>query len=262
VRFAGLAPAVERAFRAVRGEVEAAFRRAPGPVEMKEGRTVVTDLDRRLEARLAEALLALDPAFGLVGEESGVVRADTPTWHLDPLDGTLNFSRRLPVFGCQAALLEGADPLFAAVYEPLRDDFAWAARGEGAWRQGRAMRVSRRPLADALLLANVSRGGSFVRDPPQFARVRRAVYRLRALGTVALQLRDVADGAAEGFYGSRDAPSPLHDLAPGALLVREAGGIVTDGHGGDPFADRRSLLAAPPHLHGALLGLLEGAPRA
>jgi myo-inositol-1(or 4)-monophosphatase len=255
-----LATRVERIFRGIRPLVEEAFRRAPASETMKEDRTVVTDLDRRLEVRLGESLLALDPTWGLVGEEGGEIRTGRPTWHLDPLDGTLNFSRRLPVFGSQAVLLDGHDPLFAAVYEPLRDDFTWAARGLGTWREGRQVRVSSRDVREALMLVDVSRSGVLVRRAGLLPRLRDAVYRMRALGTVALQLRDVAVGVADAFFGSRRHPGHLHDLAPGILLVREAGGVVTDAEGRDPFEDRRSLLAAPPAVHAALLPIVaEGA---
>jgi myo-inositol-1(or 4)-monophosphatase len=250
------ADAVEAAFRAVRDDVREAFARRPGRVEMKEDRTVVTALDRRLETAIGERLLAIDPAFGLVGEEHGEMRPGDPTWYLDPLDGTLNFTRRISRFASQAVLLEGEEPVFAAVYEPLLDDYAWAARGAGAWREGRPMRVSDRPVGDAVLLLDVSKGGRFMDVPGLIRDLRRAVYRVRALGTIAVQMRDVADGAAEAFFGSRRSPSRLHDVGPGVLLVREAGGTVTDAEGRDPFAERRSLLAASPSVHAALRTLL------
>jgi fructose-1,6-bisphosphatase/inositol monophosphatase family enzyme len=155
-------------------------------------------------------------------------------------------------------LLDGERPVFAAIYEPLQDDFAWAAHGEGAWREGRRMGVADRALEDAVVLLDVSKSGVFARRPDVLPRLRRAVYRVRALGSVGIQLRDVAAGSADAFVGSRANPSPLHDVAPGALLVREAGGIATDLAGGDALRDRRSLVAASPGVHAALCALVGG----
>lgn len=251
-----LAAPLERALRALRPLVQEVWDAPPGAFERKADRTVVTELDRQLEDRLAEALLALDPTFGFVGEEGGERRPGRPTWYVDPLDGTLNFSRRLPWFAMQAALVDGDQPILAAIYEPLPDDFAWAARGVGAFRQGRPIRVATRPLEDALLFLDLPRRGRLVREPDLLPPLRRAVYRARAVGTIALMLRDVACGAADAFYGSRDSGVALHDLAPGLLLVREAGGVVTDERGGDVWKTRTSLLAAAPETHRALLPLV------
>ncbi|MFV1958429.1 MAG: inositol monophosphatase [Planctomycetota bacterium] len=260
MRPSGLVPGVEAAFRAVRAPILEVFASPPVPVEHKDDGTVVTDLDRRLEERLAEALLALDPAFGLVGEEGGLRREGDPVWHLDPLDGTLNFTRRLPLFAVQTVLVEeGRVPLFAAIYDPLADVFGWAGRGEGAWWGGERLAVSRRGRDRALLVLDLARGGRFVTEEGFLARLRRAVYRARALGCVALDLAAVARAQAEGFVSTRRGRTPVHDFGPGLLFVREAGGLVTTFEGADPFDGCTSLLAAPPAIHADLLEVVGGA---
>jgi len=250
-------PELERAFRATRDVVREAFLRPAQKPARKDDGTVVTALDHELEARLAQALLDLDPRWGVVGEEGGVLREGTPTWHLDALDGTLNFSRRLPLFVSQAALVDEGEPVLAVVYDALRDLFAWSARGEGAWREAERLHVARRPASEALLLVDIARRGVLVQRPELLPRIRRHVYRMRSLGCVGIHLVSVAAGEADAFLGSRGGPSPLHDVAPGTLFVREAGGLVTSLDGEDPLADRRSLLAAHPELHRALLELVE-----
>lgn len=251
-----LRAAVERVFRAVRPLVVEAYAEPRAPTERKSDGTVVTDLDRRLEDELADGLLALDARWGLFGEEGGLRRDGESTWHLDPLDGTLNFVRRIPLFACQAALVDEAGPRLAVIYDPLRDDLAWAERAEGAWREGRRLAVSTRPIDRALVLTDISRTGVFVTDPDALPRLRRKVFRMRSLGSVGVHLRAVASGEADAYLASRRWPSPLHDVAPGVLLVREAGGKVTTFDDGDATADPRSLLAAAPPLHAELQGIL------
>jgi myo-inositol-1(or 4)-monophosphatase len=251
-----LVPELERTFRGVRDVARSAFRAAPSRPGRKEDGTVVTALDHELESRLAAALLALDDDWGVVGEEGGTLRAGNPAWHLDALDGTLNFSRRIPLFVCQAALVDGDEPLLAVIYDPLRDVFAWAARDRGAWEEGSRLRVSRRPVEEALLLVDVARSGAFVQRPDLLPKLRRGVFRVRALGCAGLHLLSVAAGRADAFFGSRGRPSPLYDVAPGVLFIQEAGGLVTSGEGGPPLQDRRTLLAAHPDLHAALQTLL------
>ena len=240
---AQLLPPIERALRGLRGEILDAFHAPAGPAERKADGSAVTELDRRLERSLAEILLDLHPAYGVQGEESGVWREGSPSWHLDPLDGTANFTFRVGYFGSQLALVEGTTPLFAVVYEPLRDDLAWAARGHGCHLEGRSVQVTTAAPRDALAYADLPRRGRFARDPAALARIRESVYKLRSLGSIALQLRDVAAGVATGFVGVRGGRSSLHDLAPGALLIREAGGQVIDAEGGDPLVSRSSLIA-------------------
>ncbi len=248
---------VEAAFRGIRSRVVEAFEREPEQRRLKHDGSVVTALDHELEGLLGDALLALEPDYGLIGEESGVIREGTPTWVLDPLDGTANFARRSPLFGSQVALLDGIDPLFSAVYEPLRDDFTWAAAGAGAWRDGKRLELSSRPVEEAIVYVDLANTGIFVDDADLITRLRRATYKVRSFGTIALQLRDVAAGTADGYLGGRGYASPLHDLAPGVLLVREAGGAVSDGAGGDPLQARDTLIVATDTVHAALVDLLQ-----
>ena len=251
-----LLPELERAFRGVRDIAREAFRAPPGRPGRKADGTVVTSLDHALEARLSKTLLALDRDWGVTGEEGGVLREGSPTWHLDALDGTLNFSRRLPMFVCQAALVDGAEPLIGIIYDPLRDVFAWCARGRGAWEEGSRLQVSRRPIEDALLLVDVARSGAFVHRPELLPKLRRNVFRMRSFGCAGLHLLSVAAGRADAFYGARRRPSPLHDVAPGVLFIQEAGGLVTSGDGQPPLEDRRTILAAHHDLHGTLRTLV------
>lgn len=246
---AELAAPVEAALRATRETVLEAYRAIADPERFKDDGSAVTDLDLALEARLADALLPLEASFGLHGEESGVLREGSPMWHLDPVDGTANFSRRVGVFGSQLVLMEGDEPLFAAVYEPLLDEFTWAAKGAGTWHEGRRVTMPARDPKQAVVYVDISRSGLFAEQRSLIMDLRRDCYKVRALGSVAIHLRDIAIGAADGYLGGRRHVTPLHDLGPGTLLIREAGGLVTDGAGNDALAERRVVVAASPAVH-------------
>ncbi len=247
---------VEAAMRATRQKVLDAYRSQADPERFKQDGSPVTDLDLELERDLAAALLPLEPSWGLFGEESGTLREGTPTWHLDPVDGTANFSRRIGVFGCQLALVDGNTPLFAAVYEPLLNEFTWAAQGLGTWHEGRRVTMPERPSKHAVICVDISSSGLFAERPELLMTMRKASYKARALGSVAIHVRDVALGAADGYLGGRRSVTAFHDLAPGTLLVREAGGLVTDGKGGDVMIERRVLVAGSRQVHDWLCGLL------
>ncbi len=249
---------VESALRATRPKVLAAYRREADPARFKDDGSAITDLDLELERDLASALLPLDPSWGLYGEESGTMREGSPTWHLDPVDGTANFARRLGVFGSQLALVDGIEPLFAAVYEPLIDEFTWAAKGAGTWHEGRRVRMPDRPHRHALVCVDISRSGLFADQPDLVMRMRRQSYKTRALGSVAIHMRDVAIGAADAYLGGRPHITPLHDAAPGTLLVREAGGLVTDAEGQDALVERKVMIAGSPRVHAWLQALVAG----
>ena len=246
---ASLAAPVEAALRATRQTVLDAYRAVADPERFKDDGSAVTDLDLALEAQLGEALMPLDETFGLHGEESGLMREGSPTWHLDPVDGTANFSRRIGLFGSQLVLMDGDDPLFAAVYEPLLDEYTWAAKGAGTWHEGRRVTMPDRPRKHSVLYMDISRSGLFEEQRSLIMAIRRGVYKTRSLGSVAIHMRDVAMGAADGYLGGRRYRTPLHDLGPGTLLIREAGGLVTDEHGVDALKERQVVIAAAPQLH-------------
>ena len=254
--YAALAKPVGAALRALRPMVLEAFAKAPDPERRKDDGSSITALDTALEEVLATSLLALDTTFGLRSEEAGWMREGRPTWHLDPLDGTANFERRLPLFASQVALMDGERPLFAAIYDPLADDLAWAAAGAGAWREGRRLTMPDRTLDEARVVLDLSEDGLFMEDPDLVRRVRMACYRVRALGSAAIHFREIASGILDAYLGGRGTPTPLHDLGPGLLLVREAGGRDSDGAGGDPLVSQHVVVAGAPRVHDGLVALL------
>jgi fructose-1,6-bisphosphatase/inositol monophosphatase family enzyme len=227
-----------------------------GPARAKEGATdVVTEADERAEALLLDILREERPGDGVVGEEGAAVEGGPRRWLLDPVDGTLNYAAGLPVWCAAVVLLDGDGPLACAVHDPVHDELWSAARGEGATLNGAPLRLGPRgeaPAADAPPAATgvaAPRGdvvppAAAVAAPPladatvaTFVDARRRdadisratdalaarVGALRALGCGTLELAWVAAGRLHGWIQPDVAPWDWH---PGALLVREAGGVT------------------------------------
>ena len=217
-------------------------------------RDLVTKVDLASERLLVERLRAAFPEHAIEAEEEVCdARDERPRWFLDPLDGTVNYVHRLPAFCVSMGLYQGGQPLVAVVHAPqLRECFvAW--RGGGATCNGRAMRVSSATTIGESVLATgfpYRRGELANSNLENFCAFFYEVRGVRRIGSAALDLAWVADGRLDGFWELHLAP---HDLAAGALLVREAGGIVTDAEGGDDWLRRGHVVAAGPGIHAAML---------
>ena len=227
------------------GEVEQLQVSRKGPADF------VSNADKTADRILREELGKARPAFSLMFEESGeAAGTDTDSvWIVDPLDGTTNFLHGLPIWAISIGLEQKGEVVAGVVYNPVMDELFWAEKGQGAFLNDRRLRVSgRRNLADALIATGAPFLGhgdvaGFTRQMtailPQVAGIRRA-------GSAALDLAYVAAGRYDGFW-----EAGLHpwDAAAGLVLVREAGGYVTEIGGGHAPLRNRSILAANPHLH-------------
>jgi myo-inositol-1(or 4)-monophosphatase len=236
--------------------------RDPGAWTVKGRNDFVTDVDRHAEAMLAEILLAGAPGSRLVGEESSPdLVLDGLVWIVDPLDGTTNFLHGYPAcYVSIAAAVNGV--LEAGVVMRLEPDRCFTARrGGGAFLDGAPIRVSAITTPAHALI-----GTGFPFKHPeqlpvyqaQFARVMTATSGVRRAGSAALDLADVAAGRFDGFWELRLAP---WDVAAGTLIVREAGGLVTDLAGEYLVVGHGPVVAGNPRIHRWLLETLhQGAP--
>ncbi|HEX8415523.1 MAG TPA: inositol monophosphatase family protein, partial [Sphingomicrobium sp.] len=190
-----------------------------------------------------------------------------PRWIVDPLDGTTNFLHGLPHFSISIAVEERrpdgrAEISCGLVYQPLTDETFWAEKGRGAWLQDRRLRVSaRRDLDDALIGTGIPFKGHG--DIAQWSRIYDAigpeVAGIRRMGSAALDLAWVAAGRIDAFWEDGLAP---WDAAAGLLLVKEAGGFVTDYRGSDRAYEKGEYIAASSAIHSRLQKLIAGAIRA
>jgi myo-inositol-1(or 4)-monophosphatase len=217
----------------------------------------VTDVDRASERAIAEVLLGATPDVPVVGEESGGGHGDR-WWVVDPLDGTTNFLHRFPAVAVSVALVDLGRPIVGVVHAPLLGETYRGARGLGAraTRRGQpeeALSVSSRSAERAV----VGTGFPFRRKdllPRYLSAMVPALARfedLRRPGAAALDLAWVSAGVFDGFF---ELALNVWDVAAGALLVEEAGGIVTDWEGGPGYL-AGDILAGSPAVHRELLRL-------
>jgi myo-inositol-1(or 4)-monophosphatase len=231
----------------------------------------VSKADRNAERSIYDDLLQARPDWGFVMEEGGTIEGDPgkPRWIIDPLDGTTNFLHGIPHFAISIAAQEPApdgsgwgDVIAGIVYQPITDESFWAEKSRGAWLHDRRLRVSaRRHLDEALIGTGIpfsNRG-----DAAQWMRIYQElgprVAGIRRNGAAALDLAWVAAGRFDGFW---ETDLAIWDSAAGCLLVREAGGFVSDFRGRTPSICAETVLAANDSFHPKLLKLLAGANKA
>src|SRR5579883_2065282 len=231
-------------------------------VSMKGPANFVTAADRRAEEILHAELSKARPGYGFLGEEGGRRDGDDKShcWIVDPLDGTTNFLHGIPQFAISIALDRDGEIVAGVVYDPTRDEMFTAEKGAGAFLNDRRLRVSaRRQLGEALIGTGIPfRERSDPAYLATLAAVAAATSGVRRLGSAALDLAYVAAGRYDGFW--EFALSPW-DIAAGMLLVREAGGYVSDLAGGHGMMTSGDILAANDHLHLPLAVLLKEAMR-
>jgi myo-inositol-1(or 4)-monophosphatase len=237
------------------GEVEQLQVSRKGPADF------VSVADEKAERILKEELQKARPTYGFLMEESG----ETPgtdgqhRWIVDPLDGTTNFLHGLPHFCISVALERAGEIVAGVILDPIKDELYWAERGVGAYLNDRRIRVSsRRNLGEALLATGIpfQEHGDHSAFATELTAVMPKVAGVRRFGAAALDLAYVAAGRYEGFWESGLSP---WDMAAGILLVREAGGYVTEIGGGEKMLDSGSVLAANDKLHSVIQRLLSPA---
>jgi len=213
-------------------------------------RDLVTEADLASERSIVARLRSLFPTHTIEAEE--VVRDEQsaePRWFIDPLDGTVNFVHGLPCFAVSIALLVGGRPEVAVVHAPRLDETFHAQRGSGAFLGNDRLSVSTTSvLGDAILATGFPyrRKDARSSNVENFSALVPDVRDLRRMGSAALDLSYVAAGRFDGYWELHLA---AHDVAAGALLVREAGGIVTDLDGGEDWLRGGHIVAAGPDLH-------------
>jgi len=252
------APRLRRDF----GEVEQLQVSRKGPADF------VSMADKRAEQTIVEELRNARPDWGMLLEEGGTIEGnpDKPRWVVDPLDGTTNFLHGVPHFSISIAVEErkaggGTEITQGLVYQPLTDESFWAEKGRGAWLQDARLRVSaRRDLNETLIGTGMPHCGRG--EPAKWAKIYAAVgpevSGVRRFGSAALDLAWVAAGRMDGFW---EDDLDLWDTAAGVLLVREAGGFVTDYRGSDRSFERREYVAGSAAIHSKLQKLVAGALR-
>ncbi len=240
------------------GEVENLQVSRKGPADF------VSNADRKAERTLYAELHRARPDYGFVMEESGIVDGpdNSNRWIIDPLDGTTNFLHGIPHFAISIAHERDRDVVAGVVYEPVYDQLFWAEKGQGAHLNGRRLRVSARTRLDESLFATgIPFKGTENHEPfgHQLAAVMGECAGVRRFGAAALDMAYVAAGRFEGYW---ETGINMWDIAAGTVLVREAGGFVTEINGGKKFLAKGNVLAATPDMHGPLGDLVRNSTKA
>jgi myo-inositol-1(or 4)-monophosphatase len=219
--------------------------------EEKAKNDLVSRADRESEAAIVARIHAAFHDHSILAEESGrrVGARGGFEWIIDPLDGTANFLRGVPVFCVSVACAVNGRPVAAVVLDPLRDDLFVATRGGGARRGATPLVLRDRSGLDGAFLATgfpFRAHGALDTYLSIFREIFLEARGIRRCGAAALDLAYTAAGVFDGFFEFRLAP---WDVAAGSLLIEEAGGIVTDLDGGDRFLAGGNVLAGAPGVH-------------
>ncbi|HSP13926.1 MAG TPA: inositol monophosphatase family protein [Thermoanaerobaculia bacterium] len=225
--------------------------------DLKARNDWVSKADRESEQAIIACIRELSPGDSFLGEETGATAGKSErTWIIDPLDGTSNYLQHFPVWSVSIALREKGEMTAGLIYEPLRDLFFTAERGAGAFRGDERMHVSNQQQVEGSFLATgfPFRAQEYVSVYCEiFEDVIRIAKGVRRAGSAALDLAYTAAGVFDGFFEIHLA---AWDVAAGSLLVREAGGNVTDFSGGDRWLERGNIIGASPGVHRDLLGII------
>ncbi|NUQ82025.1 MAG: inositol monophosphatase [Bacteroidetes bacterium] len=217
-------------------------------IGLKNQNDLVTAADRESESVIRDYLESTFPSVPFLGEETGWSQSlsGSEYWVLDPLDGTTNFSHGFPQYSISLALIREGQPVLGVIHEVVRNDWFYAISGEGAWKNGKTIHVSERPVSESLFATgfpyrDFSHQNRFFQT---LDTVIRSSHGVRRAGSAASDLAYTASGVFGGFWEYGLKP---WDVAAGILLVREAGGMVVDYGGGEGMLQSGNIIAGSPH---------------
>ena len=225
-------------------------------IDLKGAFDLVTDMDRASEDLIVSTIAAEFPDHAILAEESGAIGEADHTWLIDPLDGTNNYAHGFPYFCVSLALWRGRTPLLGVICNPMLDELFSARAGGGAYCNGRLIRVSDTATLGAALISTgfpYNYATTPENNLSEFDRIQARCQGVRRSGAAALDLAYVAMGRLDAHWELGLKP---WDTGAAALLVLEAGGQLSDWHGGPwhPWADR--LIASNSRIHDELIQVL------
>ena len=256
-------PMLNIGIRAVRSAADLIIRcvdQMQGIVVTEKSRNdFVSEVDRRAEQIIVESIHKAYPDHAILAEESGEQGDSDYQWIIDPLDGTTNFLHGFPQFAISVALKHKGILDQAIVYDPLRQELFTASRGDGAHLNDRRIRVSRQNSLEGALIGTgfpfrtLDKLDTYIEI---FRKLTAVTAGIRRPGAASLDLAYVACGRLDGFWEFGLEP---WDIAGGALLIREAGGFISDINSGDPQLDSGDVVAGNLIIHNLLLDVIRSA---
>lgn len=236
------------------GEIENLQVSRKGPADF------VSNADRRAEEIVHEELLKARPTYSFLMEEGGEIKGTDGQhrWIIDPLDGTTNFLHSIPMFSVAIALERNGETIASVIHHPVMDETFTAERGAGAWLNDRhRLRVAnRRNLSECVVAAGIKLTGTpdDVRTYKQLGAIIPAVSGIRRTGAASTDLAWVAAGRFDAYWEAKLSP---WDVAPGMLMIKEAGGFVSDYSGGTNSIWNGEVVAGNEKIQGKLLKALK-----
>jgi myo-inositol-1(or 4)-monophosphatase len=245
--------AVEAARRSQEVILDNLGRLSKGDVSLKQASDFVTRVDKESEHVIIQTIKERFPQHFFLSEESLKDTENTYRWIIDPLDGTTNYIHGFPMFAVSIALEHKGEIILGVVLDPLRDELFTAEKGCGAYLNGSPIRVSTASVLSECLLAT---GFPFRKKDmidlylQAFRNIFLRVSGIRRAGSAALDLAYLAAGRCDGFFELGLSP---WDIAAGSILIKEAGGIVTDFGGGNDYLSTGNIVAGTQYVHGEVL---------
>jgi myo-inositol-1(or 4)-monophosphatase len=230
----------------------------PTKIEYKGVNNLVSFVDKEAEIRLVEGLNRILPEAGFVTEEGTTsIGQKELNWIIDPLDGTTNFLHGLPLYSTSIGLVAGKEPILGVILDLGRNECYHATKNTPAFKDNKKITISHfTKIEDGLLATGFpymefAQMNDYLKILDHFMR---NTHGLRRLGSAAIDLAFVAHGRFEGYFEYNLSP---WDVAGGALIVKQAGGVVTDFFGGDDYIFGRSIVAAEPNVHKQMLEVIQ-----
>ena len=231
-------------------------------IQLKGATDLVTEIDHASEKLIMETILANHPQHAIIAEETGEVKGSQDhCWYIDPLDGTINYSHRIPLYSISIAYALNGKLQLGVVYDPDRDECFSAERGKGAWLNGKPIHVSARTsLEQSLLVSGLPNVEpdfqKLMKRMEIFGRLTNISQGVRRLGSAAIDVCFVACGRLDGYWEEKINP---WDIGAGSLICEMAGGAVTSLQGDpDYFKPPYSLLACAPGIHAEMMKHING----
>ena len=230
-------------------------------VQHKSRTDLVTQADHDSENYLIDTIRTAFPDHAINAEEAGELAGHPEhQWYLDPLDGTLNFAHGVPIYCVSIGYATQGEMALGVVYDPVQEEYFCAERGGGATLNGKPIQVAKETALIECMLATgfpheQAAWGTPADNTANFFRLNQLSQSVRRLGSAALDVAYVAAGRLDGFW---QVDINQWDVAAGGLIVREAGGVVTDAFGSPDFlAKPVSFLCANAAIHGQMLQVLD-----
>ena len=228
-------------------------------VSLKGPGDFVTNCDKKVEKILIEELQKARPSYSILSEEIGKITNDESfKWIIDPIDGTANFLHGIPHFAISIGLEHNKEIICGIIYDPIKDEMFTAEKGNGSYLNNQRMRVSSRSqLKDCIIFTGGPKHDSknkeiSLKDYNNFSS--KLLVPIRKLGSASLDMAYVAAGRSDGFW-QRDLN--YWDIAAGIVLVKEAGGFVTDFYGENQYIQNKTILVTNSKINQEMIEVLK-----